>query len=153
MEFSIHVPCPNFSRYIFFLCSSAVPHGVTSSLYSPKHHNTKLFFVADFYERSGTKKAQYSKCNIRMCLLFNDRHCCPNIPAIPATGNLPQTLSPLDMSTWSPYEDLFLGDLFLISHHSLLKRCVYAHRHIHLYLHNKILVGNTLKILIMLISG
>lgn len=105
---------------------------------APQH---KPLILADFYERSGTKKGQY-KCTTGINLLFNIRNCCPNILAIPATGKLSQVLPPLGRLTPSPYRELFLRDLFsrveTISVHSLLNKCrVCACMHTH----NKVLVG------------
>lgn len=60
-------PCPRlpFYRYTFFLSSSASPHGATASLLLAKASQHKAVILADFYERSVTKKGQYSKCNNR----------------------------------------------------------------------------------------
>lgn len=141
-QFSIYAPCLTFYRYTFFLSSSASPHGATASLLLAKASQHKAVILADFYERSVTKKGQYSKCNNRNELVFNIRHYYPNTLAIPAMRNLSQLLSLLDLFTWSPYGELFLEHLLIrvetISAHSLLNKywmcvCMHTHGYTHIF--------------------
>lgn len=139
-----------------FFCT-ALPHSTRPPPSSPplltKAPQHKPLILEDFFERFGTKKGQY-KCIRGINLLFNIRNYCSNILAIPATGKLSQIVLPLGMLTPSPYRKFFLRDLLptveTISVHSLLNKCrVCACMHTH----NKVLVGNILKILKMPISG